>query len=472
MLRPYQTHALDEISKLYASGTRKVLLWLPTGGGKTVIFCEVAKRALAKGKRVLIVVYGRKLVDQASKRLDREGIDHGVMMSGHWRERPNMLVQVCSISTLYAKKKAPPADLVIIDEAHMSQSESFKWLVAKYPDSYFLPVTATPFVKKGLRHVADKVVKPATMRDLIQDGFLVPPVYYAPSTPDLSAVKVDKSTGDYRLSDLSHAMQKANLYGDMVKSYTEIANRKPALLFCVDVEHSQAVVESFVKAGIAAVHVDAKTPDVERNRAIENLEKGAISIISNVGIMTTGVDIPCVRCVILARPTKSYNLYMQICGRGTRPYPGKENFIVLDHADCVIEHGFITTERPCDLDGWKKEGNRLPNDFPVYSCEACYFVWERKEGLECPSCGLAKKAPERGAVLDTRYSMKKLHADINETPIRARIRELAHKAVRSNYKVGWIYYQLVEDKRFNADEAKLQYHFIQKIYKEAQQHAG
>ncbi len=466
-LRPYQLDALDQFRKHYAAGTTKILYDAPTGSGKTTVFCTVVSAAVQKGKRVIVVVFGRKLVDQASKRLDREGVAHGVLMSGHKRYRPKEAVQVCSISTLYSRMLAPAADLIIIDEAHMAGSGAYRWLMGQYPNSFILAVTATPHLKAGLRHIADVVVNTATMKDLIAAGYLVPPVYYAPSKPDLSAVSIDAKTGDYRIGELSQSMRKANLYGDMVKSYREIGGGKPALLFCVDVEHSKEVVASFIRAGIPAEHVDAKSPEAYREAVIARLSNGTTKVVTNVGIMTTGVDIPCVEVIILARPTKSYNLFIQICGRGTRLHPGKSQFIILDHADCVSEHGFITTHRPCVLDGWasEKKGKKLELP-PIYTCKQCYFIWDKEQGETCPGCGTqVEKRAERSKEANTSFEMKKIEVGdvINDDEVKTRIKELVFRAVRNGYKPGWVYHQLREDAKFGGLASK-NFKYIEKVY--------
>lgn len=499
-LRPYQQNALDAIRQHFASGLKKVLLHMATGGGKTLIFCQVLKGAHERGRRALMVVRGRKLVDQASRRLDREGVDHGVMMAGHWRRRPVLPIQIASIDTLYArrnKEKLPDFDLIVLDEAHYATSPSFLWLIEQYPDVFLLPVTATPHVKGGLQHIAEVVVYPISIKELIEQNYLVPPVYYAPSKPNLGNVRIDRKTGDYRLDELSEAMQKTNLYGDMVKSYQKHASGLATLLFCVDVKHSKAVCETFISAGITAEHIDAAMPEKERNEVIERLETGVTKVITNVGIFTTGVDIPCLRCIMLARPTKSYNLYIQILGRGTRLYPGKENFIVLDHADCVAEHGFIANERKCKLEG-EAEVKQKP---VTVTCQVCYHIWDPIEQWErknpdlfaqgkfgrdyiCEGrlgheiCGFDNQPvkvevveSQRKAVVDEEYELTKVdeHGEnVNESNVKLRIRALVDMAVSRGYAkpAGWVYHQIKMDKKFGGVVANQSYKFIHKVCKE------
>ncbi len=275
--------------------------------------------------------------------------------------------------------------LIVIDEAHGATSESYKWLFEKMPNAFLLPVTATPHVKAGLRLVAEEVVSPVTTRQLIEQGFLVAPEYFAPSTPDLAGVQIDSSTGDYHVEQLSQAMVRSNVFNNAAASYQKYCDNKPALCFCVSVEQNQNMAKMFNALGIKAEHVDADTPEGEREAVVKRLESGETKVVTNAKIFTTGVDIPCVSVIILARPTKSYNLYIQILGRGTRPFPGKSKFTVLDHAGAIKAHGFIEHERPCNLDG---------TGSVKITCGSCHHKWEQVEkgDLICPSCGFDNEA--------------------------------------------------------------------------------
>ena len=130
-LRPYQTNALNKIRSEYAQDNKKVLLHLATGAGKTVIFCEVLKGAHLKGKSAIMIVRGRKLVDQAHKRLAKYNVPHGVLMAGHKLFKPNEAIQICSIDTLISRKLKPKADIIVIDETHLATSDGYKNFLSK-----------------------------------------------------------------------------------------------------------------------------------------------------------------------------------------------------------------------------------------------------------------------------------------------------------------------------------------------------
>lgn len=390
-LRPYQNAGVDDIRGLLKQGLKKVLLWLATGGGKTVVFSYLMIKSVEKGRRCIMLVRGRKLVDQASKRLFREGVTHGVLMSGHWNFRPQAPIQICSIDTMLSKNWRPKADLIVIDEAHQAVSAGYREFLAAYPDAIIIAVTATPYSSKSLRHIADEIVHPITVQELIDQGFLVPPRYFAPSEPDVSKVKVSKSTGDYVQEELAAAMDKSSITGDIISHWRKIADGRPTICFAVNVEHSKHIVSQFNESGITAEHCDAETPEKVREEILKRHQLGATKVVVNVGILCTGVDLPWVSCIVMARPTKSYNLYIQQAGRGTRPAPGKSDFILLDHAGNVHRHGFITDEpEPC-LEGKKtfSGGGARPR-----TCKECFAI---SEGFPCVLCGWA---PARDAPAD------------------------------------------------------------------------
>jgi DNA repair protein RadD len=398
-----------------------------------------------------MVVRGRQLVAQASARLDRENVEHGVLMAGHWRVNPRAYIQVCSIDTLFRRKNLPKADIVIIDEAHHATSQAYLWLAEAYRDSFFLPVTATPYVQKSLRHVAEQIVRPTTIKQLMKDGYLVPPRYYAPSIPDLTGVKV--SSGDFVAADLDRILNKSHPIGDVVESWKKFAENRPTLLFAVTLNHSKALVEAFTRAGIAAAHVDADSNDKEREDAINKLKTGELKIICNVGILNTGVDIPFLGCLVSVRPTKSYALYIQQMGRGTRIHESKKDFIVIDHGGNVLRHGCILEEREGSLDPIpkKKKSADIPS---LYTCKECFAVFDRNI-KNCPLCDAEN--PTCSALAKENKAKNPLDGNIEEADpfhlkIIARRGELREIAKRRNYNRGWIYFRLKDE--FGEDVAQ------------------
>lgn len=395
-LRPYQLDAVSQTKDGFITGFRRVLLWLATGGGKTVVFCHIVKETVQRQRKAIVVVRGRKLVDQASKRLTREGVVHGVLMAGHWNYRPGAPVQVCSIDTLMARSWRPDADVIIIDEAHMAVSDGYKVFLAhpKYEKAYVVAVTATPYTNKPMNHLADFIVHPIEVEELFATGYLTRPRYFAPTSPpkELEDVRVDSKSGDYVTKQLAAVMDKSTIMGDIVSSWQKLAEGRPTICFAVNVEHSKHIAEAFNAAGIKAEHCDADTPEAEREEIAKRSERGETKVIVNVGILCTGVDYPWIGCIQMARPTQSFNLFIQCAGRGTRPVYAdgfdletddgrltaiargpKPNFLILDHAGNVQKHGFINVEPIVDL---TKKFERK-NGVLMKRCEQCFAIVEQ-----------------------------------------------------------------------------------------------
>lgn len=426
MLRDYQQDALNQIRALYAKGIKKVMLHLATGAGKTVIFSHCLKESAARGIPAIMVVRGRDLVRNASDRLTRERVPHSVKMSGS--DSSAGIISVCSIDTLISRQEFPEAKLVVIDEADQATSEGYHALAKAYPNAYFLSVTATPYTKKSLKHVAQAVVRPISIQELVNQGHLVAPRYFAPSTPNLQGVKIVNN--EYKNSEIEERM--GPLTGDIVSTWERLGRRRPTICFAVNRRHSHEISNAFIHRGILCGQADANTKDDERNQILSRLEKGQTKVVVNVGIFCRGVDMPYLGCVIMARPTRSYNLYIQQAGRGTRPFPGKKDFLILDHASNIIRHGFIHEEPEVNLDGKKM----VPRIMQVRICKVCFMAFQ---GINCPECGPL----EVNTIREIQVVEGELHEIKMRDPVLEFIRVNKIIATQRGYKIGWVYRQLI-----------------------------
>lgn len=448
-LRHYQAKGIQGLRDGFKLGKKKGLLWLATGGGKTHCFSYMMIEAVQKKLRCLMIVRGRKLVDQASKRLFHEEVTHGVLMAGHWNYRPTAPIQVASIDTLIARRMRPKADLIVIDEAHQAISKGYTEFLKDYPNAFVVAVTATPYSLKSMRHIADFIVHPISISELIDMGFLVPPRYFAPSAPNMAGVKVSKSTGDYVTDELANLMDKSSITGDIVSHWKKLGENRPTICFAVNVAHSQHLAEQFRQAGIAAVHCDADTPENEREVYIKKAESGEIKVICNVGIFCTGVDIPALSCIIMARPTKSYNLYVQQAGRGTRIFEGKKDFILLDHAGNVTRHGFITDEPEPNLDGKKEVESTGPTP---KTCKQCFAITEK---FPCPLCSWSPPAIERSEIEHVPGELKEIQgpSQLERYQCERFCEEQLEKCLKTGRSVWSAFYKTKEE--FGEPAAKL-----------------
>jgi superfamily II DNA or RNA helicase len=351
-LRPYQINGINEIFEKWKQGKRSILFQMPTGTGKTVLFAEIARRGFVKNRKILIVVHRKELVEQIKSKLINKQVEVGIIMAGI-KEESDKIVQVASIQTLSNREHAEP-NLIIIDECHHAKAETYKTLWSLHPNAKILGVTATPIRMsgEGFDDIFDELITTMPVQKFIDAGYLVPITHYVCSNPNLSEVK--QSQGDYVTKMLSTVMMDNSVMTDLIDSYLEKCNGKSMIVFAVDVEHSKEIALRYNKAGISAAHIDAKTPDQERQKILSDFKNKIIKVISNVEIITEGFDFPECEVVQLARPTKSLVLYLQMVGRVMRPAENKNEGIVLDNASLWLEHGISTIDRTWNLKGVKK----------------------------------------------------------------------------------------------------------------------
>lgn len=391
-LRPHQERAIAMIRSSLAGGNRRIVCAMPTGAGKTRTAAEIVNGALAKGNRVAFTVPAISLVDQTVSAFEEEGISTiGVMQASHHRTNASQPVQVVSVQTM-ARRDRPDADFVIVDEAHIRSEALHAWMEAE-PNKIFIGLSATPWARGMADHWQDLVI-PTDVRELIDLGFLSPFKVFAPSHPDLSGVKI--VAGDYHEGQLGEVM--GGLVADVVETWLRRGIGLPTLVFAVNLAHARQLVEQFADYGVRMGYCDAHTDLVERKILFSQMARGEIQGIVNVGTLTTGVDAD-VRCIVMARPTRSEMLFVQCIGRGLRTAPGKDHCLILDHADNHARLGFVTDIRHEKLlaGSDKKPATRKEKGEPMpKECGACGAL-KPPRVAECPCCGFK---PERQSEVD------------------------------------------------------------------------
>jgi superfamily II DNA or RNA helicase len=405
-LRPYQTAALDHLDAALETGKRSPLIVAPTGSGKTVLAAEIIRR---RGGNCLFLAPRRELVHQTCRKLDDVGVPYGVLLAGDDRTNLYRPVQVASIDTVFARVVRrdrvvlPDFGLIVVDEAHLSITKARLSLLARWPDAIRVGLTATPIRKDGraLGLIYDELLEVATPADLTAQSFLVPARYYSVCEPDLS--RVTTVAGDYHQGELAAAMNQTNLVGDVVGHWLEHAGGRRTVVFATSIEHSVALAAQFRAQGVVAEHVDAGTPQVERDALFQRFRSGDTQVLTNCFLASYGFDLPELDCIVLARPTKSLMLYLQMLGRGLRPASGKADCLVLDHAGNVHRHGFATDDRYWTLDGSRsldahqKRQAATRTEEKTLTCPDCKCVFTGSR--TCPDCGYYF-AP-RGRIVET-----------------------------------------------------------------------
>lgn len=398
MTRPmfdHQAIALHLLRQSLKAGHKRPMIQAPTGFGKTRLGAAIVEGALRKGRRVVFTVPSISLIDQTVEAFGEDGITEkeiGVMQADHPLTNFMRPIQIASVQTL-EKRELPYTDIVVVDEAHRAHQIIFKWM-AERPELPFVGLSASPWTRGLGKHYDDLIVA-ATTKDLIAQGFLSPYRVFAPSHPDLSGVATVNTTHgrDYSESQLGEAMDKPELTADIVSTWLQRGENRPTLCFAVNRAHARSLEQQFQNAGVTTAYVDAFTERNDRNKIGEHFDAGRVKVVVNVGCLTTGVDWD-VRCLILARPTKSEILYVQIIGRALRTADGKDDALILDHSDTTLKLGFVDSIHHDTLDDGKpkppraaaaatEEKVKLPKECASPTCD-----YVKPAGVhKCPACG-------------------------------------------------------------------------------------
>ena len=397
-LRPYQQKAIDDLRSAIFHGSKRPLLTAPTGSGKTRTAAEIVRLGLAMGRKVLFLAPRRELIHQAVRAFSELGITADPIMAGEKRMLTADMA-VASFDTLNARlrrnaQNLPEAQLVIVDEAHLSIAPSRQKILQAYVNrgATVVGLTATPARGdgRGLCELYNALVLGPSVRELTDLGFLVEARYFAPSAPDLAGIKLD-ANGDYRESELGGVMDRVKLVGDVVDNWQRLAPDRRTVVFATNCAHSRHLTEAFTARGVAAEHLDGETPNDERAAILARVASGKTQVLCNVFVASYGLDIPALDCAVLARPTKNITLFLQTIGRVLRPSPGKFDALVIDHAGAISDNGFADDEQPWSLDGKQKlrdakaalqKEREAPKSI---CCPACTTMFR---GMRmCPSCG-------------------------------------------------------------------------------------
>jgi len=353
-LYDYQQGAIEDIfARLQGHPARYNLLYqLPTGGGKTVIFSELARRfILATGKKVLILTHRIELCGQTSAMLNEFGVENKVINSSV-KELPvpnNYMCFVAMVETLSNRLRdkilnLDNVGLMIVDEAHYN---SFGKLLRFYEKGVVLGVTATPLssnINIRMRDTYDELIVGESISSLIEKGYLARATTYHYQV-GLTSLKVGMS-GDYTVSSSERLYTNHAMQDKLLGAYKEKSLGKKTLIFNNGIATSQYVYATFQEAGFDIKHLDHKHTGKERKEILQWFREKPDAILTSVSILTTGFDEPTVESIILNRATKSLTLYFQMIGRGSRLLPNKKEFSVIDLGNNLNRFGLW--EAPVD----------------------------------------------------------------------------------------------------------------------------
>jgi ATP-dependent helicase IRC3 len=341
-LRPYQEDCIRAVLLSWGRSIRRPAVVLPTGSGKTVIFSHLVERFRQRGdgKRVVILVHRDELADQAINKIRQIAPDLSVGKVKAEYNEVEADVVVCSVQTVSRDRRLAqledgglkPVGLIITDECHHGSAVSYQKIYDAFPDALNVGFTATLARGDGrsLGDVWDEVVYSRSVLNMIGNGYLVDPKAKRVDIQGLDLAGVKKSRGDYQAADLGLALEETDALDQIARAYQEHAKDRPGIVFTPTVATAYAAKESFENQGIETEVITGETPREDRVKIFDQYRKGLVQVLANCMVLTEGFDAPWASCAVIARPTQSQPLYVQMVGRVLRPFPGKTDALVLD----------------------------------------------------------------------------------------------------------------------------------------------
>ncbi|MBC2840575.1 DEAD/DEAH box helicase [Robiginitalea sp. SC105] len=346
-LYDYQLEDLGKIFKCLEESPEDInlLYQLPTGGGKTVVFSEIARRYIRQtGKKVVVLTHRIELSQQTSRMLHGFGVRNKIINSEvkELDESDDYECFVAMVETLNNRlqEKAITIEgvgLVIIDEAHYN---SFRKLFKYFEKSVILGVTATPLssnIKLPMKDHYKKLIVGESIASLIEKKFLARANLYNYDV-SLKSLKLGIS-GDYTVKSSDALYGNQQMLGKLMGAYEELGKGTKTLIFNNGISTSKYVYETFKRAGYPIRHLDNKNTASERREILDWFANTPDAILTSVSILTTGFDEPSVETIILNRATRSLTLYFQMIGRGSRILKDKEEFTVIDLGNNIARFG-------------------------------------------------------------------------------------------------------------------------------------
>lgn len=392
-LRDYQQNGFEKTLRMHDHGKRSVVLVLPPGGGKTFLGSHAA---IEIGRRrngcVLWVAHRKELIKQAAGTLKKIGFDSGIIAP--WaKPDPSKPIQVASIQTLRSVGELPPFEVMVWDEVHHAVSDDWVHIAkeCRRRKAFLIGLTATPERKdgRGLYPLFSNMIVVATPRTLISKGHLVPTEVLVPS----------------RLIEDGVADMPVILW-------ERHARGTKTIVFCESVEHSRAIRDEFDEHGWKAGHVDGDMTSRERDRVIKKFISGRLDILCNCQILTEGFDLPPIQTVMLARRVGSHSLYLQMTGRGSRPYGNKKTNLVLDLTGTARLFGLPDEDRVFSLKGRPISLKDASSLSKMRKCKVCGMLFARRL-TTCTHCGMPieKDGKSRRVYKDRLHKMTSSEAE-------------------------------------------------------------
>jgi superfamily II DNA or RNA helicase len=393
----------------------------PCGAGKSYLFVELIKRTRGEA---LILTHRQELKEQHERLLEELGAKNA---------RVAMILTEANRLGQY-----PTPELIVTDEAHLSRSNS--WMkVIDYYDTFTVGFTATPVRLDGkpLGDIFDTLIQGVDTRWLIENRRLAPYEYYAPTLVDTSGLRT--IAGDYVVSDLERLMNERAIYGDVVDNYKRLASGERSICYCVSVKHAQETARAFCDAGIRAEYLSSGTPGKQRRAIMEDFREGRIEVLCNVNVIAEGLSIDEVSCIILARPTMSTALALQMSMRCMRYMAGKTAKI-LDVVGQYTRTGLPDDDREWSLDKplRKRRETDGNGNFYIRCCPECYMTFPTAP--ICPFCGTEYPLHSREIAAHNEIELQRITAEeaarVTQVKKQARVEQGRAQSFEELVKLG------------------------------------
>ena len=396
-LRDYQQDLLEQTHRaLNNTLAARIMLQLPTGGGKTRIAGELLRSWLKGGRKSVWLTHRKELASQTEGMLREAGVP--ATASIQWTPRTNaptivngvVILMAQTVSRRNAKSNVwdgyNHTDLLIIDEAHHATADGWARAIKQWPGPV-LGMTATPWrlsLKEGFDHLFRELHCGPQVKDLQSENWLCKArVLLPPEGERVEGGEVDY-TGDYSESGIELANENRDVWtAGALRFWQKHGEDRQAVVYAVSVKHAQNLVAMFNDADVPAGLLLGDTPTAERAKLIAQFKDGEIRVLVNVAVATEGFDLPDARCVILTRPTKSLSLYLQMVGRGLRPKQDGGDCAILDLAGNGLRHGLPEEEREWSL---QPRGNPPIGEVWVVACPICEHL-SPAASHQCSNCG-------------------------------------------------------------------------------------
>lgn len=347
-------------------------------------------------------------------------------------------ITIASVQSITSKgrlEKFDPAlfKLVLVDEAHHIVASSYLKTLKHFgleqkntdsPNLIGVSATFSRFDGVKLGAAIDEIVYHKDYVDMISDKWLSDVIFTTvESSANLSSVKAG-AFGDFQTGELSKVVNTHEVNDMTVKSWlAKASDRLSTLVFCVDLAHVAGLTETFRSYGYDTKFVTGDTPKLERTAILDSFKRREFPVLINCGVFTEGTDIPNIDCILLARPTRSRNLLVQMIGRGMRLYPGKKNCHIIDMVSS-LETGIVTTPTLFGLDP-----NELVNAASVKEMRKLSTRREAAKDKEAAALSslLTSQSPSRAVTFTDYSSVLDLIADTS-----------GEKHIRAASKYSWV----------------------------------